>query len=100
MRDRNMEELGESRRNHVEFCIETGEYLSIIDGLRFITREKDSALLNIDSNSKIVVRSNSSNVINYINGIIPGERNGIYKIFKSIIQTTIIGYPHIEFTHV
>ena len=100
MKDRNMKELGESRRNHVEFCIDTGEYLSIIDGLRFITREKDSALLNIDSNSKIVVRSNSSNVINYINGIIPGERNGIYKIFKSIIQTTIIGYPHIEFTPV
>jgi len=100
MKDRNMKELGESRRNHVEFCIDTGEYLSMIDGLRYITREKDNALIKIDSSSKIIVRSHSSNVINYVNGVTPGERNGIYKIFKNIIQTTIIGFPNIEFTYV
>jgi deoxyguanosine kinase len=100
MKDRKMNELGDSRRNHVEFSIDTGEYLSIIDGLRYITREKDSLQLKIDSSSKIIVRSKSSHVIDYINGVIPGERNGVNKNFKNIIHTSIIGYPNTEFTYV
>ena len=94
-----MNELCDSRRNHGEFSIYTGEYLSIIDGLRYITREKDSVQLMIDSSSKIIVRSKSSHVIDYINGVIPGERNGVNKNFKNIIHTSIIGYPNTEFTY-
>ena len=87
-------------RNHcyVEFNMETAEYLSIIDGIRFLTRDKESASLNIDSGSRIVVRSKMSGVVGYINGDIPGSYTGKYKSFKNVIQTSVIGYPNIEFT--
>ena len=98
MKDRKRSEEGTMSYNYVEFNDTTGEYLSIIDGLRYITREKDSAKMNITNESKIVIRSKDRSVVDYINGVIPGEKNGIYKNFKNVILTSSIGYPNIEFT--
>ena len=86
--------------NHLEYNMETAEYLSIIDGLRYISREKDNALINIDNGSKIIVRSKVRTVIDYINGIVPGEKQGVNKSFKNIIYSSSIGYPNTEFTYV
>ena len=74
--------------------------MSIIDGIRYITREKDRTLLNIDSNSKIIVRSKERRIVDYINGDVPGEKQGLNKNFKNVILTSSIGYPNIEFTFV
>jgi deoxyguanosine kinase len=99
MKDRMRSEDGLTNYNYVEFNIDTGVYLSIIDGLRYITRGKDSSLLNIKNESKIIIRSKEKGVIDYINGAVPGAKQGIYKNFKNVILTSIIGYPNIEFTY-
>lgn len=84
----------------VEFSTDTGEFLSIIDGIRYITRDKESSWLNIDNGARIVVRSKVRSIIDYINGTVPGELRGVYKNFKNVIHTSVIGYPNIEFTYV
>lgn len=90
----------QDHRSYVDFNLVTAEYLSIIDGIRYLTRDKESANLNINSGNRIVVRSQMSEVIGYINGDLPGCNSGKYKSFKNVIHTSIIGYPNIEFTKV
>ena len=85
--------------NDVEHSSDAGEYLSIIDGLRYLTRG-DTTSIHVDQCSRIIVRSKNRNVVDYINGIIPGEPHGINKSFKNVIHTSIIGYPNIQFVHV
>tara|TARA_B100000900_G_C20164986_1_gene547486 strand:+ start:21 stop:326 length:306 start_codon:yes stop_codon:yes gene_type:complete len=94
-------DIGDSSSRHgndVEHNSDAGEYLSIIDGLRFLTRG-DTSSLHVDQSSRIIVRSKNREVVDYINGIIPGDTKGINKSFKNVIHTSIIGYPNIHFVY-